>query len=244
MKTPERLTRADLDNLRRDGLLLLEPVDWAESYIAYMQDQPVYPGHVKVYGDKVARPRQTMEVCSHDMSAVLKAPHFFSYALSLTDFVSAYLDEPTLMYSVNAFWTKPGHEPPAPAIQKWHRDGDDRKFIALFMYGSHIREEEDGPHLFVLRSQNDPVIAGAQYTGSGVAVYGPPGTMFLADTRAWHMGIKPLRGERLITWCRWGVSDPPNSYVTDQLAPVPRAEVPAYPHNDARLQGFVRLVTA
>lgn len=164
------------------------------------------------------------------MHAAIVAPYLLERALELTDVAAAYLDcDPPVAYSANVFWTRPA---PAtrPDIQDLHRDEDDKRFLALFCYLTDVLEDDDGPHELV--------------GPDGVArrIYGPAGTMFLANTSHMHRGIKPMRGTRGMYWWRWGISAPPASYVWDKNQPISWEEIEARYPEDLRLAWSMRLL--
>lgn len=197
--------------------------DWT-AFKAHLERVPHYPGHVLSQGDGYGRDyewAQAHETTSHRMEDVVRAPYFLDFALSFTDLAEAYLGSFPRLYSLNAFWTRPGLGDPDPNIQEWHRDRDDRKFLVLFLYGSDVLADEDGPHCFARGTHRMNDGKHREPAGEPVErVYGPAGTFFFADTSGLHRGIKPVRGERLLAWARWGVSDPPASYGWDGLSPV------------------------
>jgi len=231
-----------LKTLRRDGVALLPlglgPAQAAE-LAAHLRASPCYPGHVKVYGDGQPRAfeeiRETHDLWCHDMRDVVLAPHLWDLVVSLLPAAEAYLGQPPRLYSVNAFWSRPSGDPAWRDLQTFHRDRDDDRFLALFVYGTDVVEPVDGPHRFVRGSHE----GWSEDLEDSVNVYGRAGTAFLADTRGLHMGLKPTRGERLLLWARWGVSDPPPSYLWDQLTPVEVGDRYAI---DARTRELVKLV--
>lgn len=219
-----------------------------EEFRGHLLRHNVYQGHVKSQGDGIPRgfaASRIYETVSHNMEDVLTAPHFLPFALQphIWDEVEAYLGEQPKLYSFNGFWTRPGTAPDDPNIQRWHRDRDDRKFIALFMYGTDILSEADGPHLFAKTShrRNDGQHREPNGTERVERIFGRAGTCFMADTSGLHYGVKPQRGERLLCWARWGISDRPQSYDWDALKPVPASKLKLgeYPH---RIMAGTRLV--
>lgn len=220
------------DALRKlywDGIVKL-PWVWPSAAVAeyrgHMKSRPLYRGHVKAQGDGVARSWDDavqFEVLSYEMKDAISAPHFFDFAIQFTPLVAALFGEKPLMYSCNAFWTRPGKDAPDVNIQEWHRDRDDRKFIALFFYGSDVTEEPHGPHLYAKGSHrtSDGKNRAPNPKEPVEAVFGQAGTAFFSIASGLHMGVKPRAGERLLAWARWGVSNPPTSYGWDQLKPVP-----------------------
>jgi hypothetical protein len=199
-------------------------------FVNHLKTRPVFGGHVIVHGDGVPidfAHSAHMEAASYEMESVVTAPHFFEWALKLTDVAGFYMGEYPRMYSCNAFWTRPGPSENNPHIQVWHRDRDDRKFVALFLYGTDVLTEEDGPHLFAKNSHrfNDGQNRSPNQTEPIHRVFGPAGTMFMANTAGLHMGIKPKSHERLLAWARWCVSPEPYSYKFDKLKPVPASKL-------------------
>lgn len=211
-------------DLKINGITMLRPMRGIEDTVRYLKAQPDYPGHVKVYsGESNAR--------CYDMKTVMVAPWFLRYALSFTSSVAEYLNTPLpRLYSVNAFWTYPdqGH---VPEVQNWHTDKDDDNFVALFVYGTDVMDDDDGAHQYTKRD------------GSIVSIMGRAGTTFIEDPRRHHMGGSPRRSPRLLLWARWGVSMKPASYVWDKLEPVPKGDVPDYP-TDSWLQRTMELIAA
>jgi len=219
-----------VETLRRDGIALLPTglrVDHAAELAAHLRASPCYPGHVKVYGDRVPRTfeeiRETHDLWCHDMRDVVLAPHFWDFVISLMPTAVEYLGSAPHLYSLNAFWAKPGGSI-WKDLQTFHRDADDDRFLTLFVYGTDVLDVNDGPHLFRAGTHARPDLAPEdcfEQEFAPVSVYGRAGTAFLADTRGLHMGMKPTHGERLLLWARWGVSERPASYDWDQLEPVP-----------------------
>lgn len=211
--------RLTAQSLRDTGLAVagaLLPGQVAEVN-AYLESLPVWPDchvmHTALERGVVSPvPRGTLTgecMCVGHQDALL-APHLLERALALSPAAAEYLEVPEpVIYSANAFWTRPGTEPPRWDIQELHRDADDERFLAMFVYLADVREEADGPH--VLRGPD----------GEDRFIFGPAGTVFLADTRHEHAGLKPRSRERGLAWFRWGISEHPPAYVWDGIAPVP-----------------------
>lgn len=76
---------------------------------------------------------------------------------------------------------------------------------------------------------SDPVIE-AHFGDLIETIFGPAGTSFLADTSAYHKGLRPIRRDRLIFWARYGIYtnmgpiSPPVSWssVSHRLTPTDR----------------------
>ena len=220
-------------DLRNKGIVNLPALPGAKDMATFLSYCQTYHGHVK--GASVA-PRGAGNSTCWAPEDLLKAPGFFEYAMGFTDLARAYLGQEPVLYSVNAFTTYPISGPMNPDIQEWHRDKDDSKFLALFVYLTDVLAENDGAHLYKLGTHN-----GAK-DGPVSTVLGRVGTAFIADGRGLHMGIRPTSHPRTIAWARWGVSDPPASYVWDRQSPVSRYVMGDRYPTDPVIQKLVRLV--
>jgi hypothetical protein len=220
-------------DLPRAGIAEVWPMLDVHAVLNYLDSRPTYHGHVK--GASVAAHQPGNSTCWAPED-VLRAPHFFEFALKQTSIVRKYLGQEPLLYSVNAFTTYPIDGPMNPDIQEWHRDKDDVRFVALFVYLTDVLIPEDGAHLFKLETHR------TTEDGPVETMLGSAGTAFLADTRGLHMGIRPTIRPRTMVWARWGVSDPPASYVWDKQAPVDKAVLGARYPADKTLQESIRLV--
>ena len=220
-----------IDALRRDGIVELPPMIGVEDMRKALEGCQTYHGHVK--GASVAKRQDGNSTCWAPED-ILKAPHFFEFALQFRFLAKDYLEQDPLLYSVNAFTTYPISGPMNPDIQDWHRDKDDTKFLALFVYLSDVLRDEDGAHYYQVGT----------HTGSGIGplktILGPAGTAFIADGRGLHMGVRPHSAPRTLAWARYGVSDPPASYLWDKQQPVSKAVLgDRYPY---QLQHLLHLV--
>jgi hypothetical protein len=232
--------------LRRDGIAPVYPPlgrGQAQAIREHLRSTPTYPGHVRVYGDGVPRSweesAERFDVWCHDMATVVAAPYLWDLVISLLPTAGRYLAAPPRLYSLNAFWSRASAEAPRRDLQTWHRDHDDERFLAMFLYGTDVLTAADGPHLFKRGTHE------GTEDGEVESVYGPAGTAFLADTRGLHMGMQPTSPEpRLLIWARWCVSERPWSYDQDRLSPVPADRLGDRYPKDPKVQDLVRLVTA
>lgn len=224
-----------LESLQRDGIVLLPELRTAhvDAIWEALRNRSRFAGHVKREG----RPHTGQPISCWDMHDLLLAPYFWELALSFTPLAGEYLDAPPLLYSCNVFESTPSDWPPHPGIEVFHRDADDTRFLALFLFLTDV-SAGDGAHCYQCGTKD-----GGQLT-QRAEVYGPRGTMFLADTRGLHRSIRPTTGPRRLAWARWGVSDPPASYIRDCLRPLPRARLADRYPKDPELQRIVRLVVA
>ena len=233
----------------------------------FLDDCPVWPNHVASKaageGSKLlfkARVDGEWPAFAPCMDDVIRAPHFFEYALRGYEPATAYFGELPLLYSVNMFFTQP-----APTqygdTHNWHRDGDDRKQLGMFMFGTDVLDPADGGHLYqrgthclleggdidVAHAQLDAALGDAYRNPPAASVetiLGPAGTFFFEDPSGVHMGVRP-RGLRAFAWARWGVSDPPRSYAEwDHLRPASRDLLGGRYPADPELQRAIHLVVS
>lgn len=230
-----------LDSLRSTGLAVvgaLRPAEVAEVNV-YLAQQPI---HINAHVAQTARRRGEVPaprsdiigaecLCLASEHDALCAPHLLERALALTDLVAARLErDPPLLYSSNAFWTRPGPEPLRWDIQEFHKDEDDERFLVMFTYLTDVRRPEDGAHCLIGPDGEERTILGSA------------GTIFLAETSNLHLGRKPMNSERGIHWFRWGVSDPPASYVWDGLTSVPHTRLGGRYPEKLRLRESIHLL--
>lgn len=231
-----------LDELRAQGFTLLDPLtaEQVAETNAFLLSRPVYvDAHVpqtsrNARGADVTVPREQAAasecVCVATADAIV-APHVFELGLAATALAGAYLGrDPPVAYSANAFWTRAGAGGTRPDIQEFHRDTDDERFLAMFVYLTDVSGEDGGPQ--DLHGPDDVVRT----------IFGPAGTVFLADTSRLHRGRKPAAGERGIAWYRWGVSDRPPAGVWDKVEPVPAAALGVRYPADPWLQESAKLL--
>lgn len=235
----------DLSLCREEVLALHEHLDQCRVWNAHVTPKATEP---PVLLPQALAERRWPMLC-HDMESVVVAPCLLELALGCWPIAREYFGEPAVLYSMNAFWTQPAPGPDYQDTHSWHRDGDDRKQLVLFLFGTDVDRASDGAHLYQ---------AGTHRLSDGqlgrdfrapppevtVSVTGKAGTAFLADTGGVHMGLRPSSGPRLLLWARWGVSEPPQSYHWDRLSPVPRARVGDRYPSDPELQRAVRFVVA
>lgn len=232
-----------LDELREYGIVRWpQPID--RDVIGDITDKlrkaPCYNGHVRVYSN--GKPHKFDEmtglgysVWCHHMRDIVLSP-LFEIACGMTPIAAEYLEAKPHLYSLNGFWVAPA-DAPMRDLQTWHRDKDDERFLCLFVYGTDVRDYRDGPHCYKRCS----------HTGEAkdvISVCGPAGTMFFSDGRGLHMGAVPTRGERLLLWARWGISERPASYDWDALEAVDKRLLGERYPTDEKMQDIIKLVVA
>jgi hypothetical protein len=258
-----------IEALRRDGIAYASwkmPAQELAEMGEFLDQCPVWPNHVASKSDAAskllrdARSDGEWPAFAPAMADVVRAPHFFELALRAYPVAREYFDEEPLLYSVNLFWTQPATSQYGDT-HSWHRDGDDRKQLGLFMYGTDVLKLADGAHLYqrgthafaegdidAAHARLDAELGGAYHApdpDSVETVLGPCGTFFFEDPSGVHQGLRPAARLRMFAWARWGVSDPPRSYRDwDHLRPVSREVLgDRYPADEA-LQRAIRLVVS
>jgi hypothetical protein len=221
-----------LEELRRDVIALGASLELAqiEDIHAHFRHEIVYDAHVRVYAKRstplfAAIAHSDWPVFCVDMQSTILAPHLLETFLSTRRIAQAYFDrEEPVLYSMNTFWTQPSTAR-YEDTHDWHRDGDDRKQLVVFIYGTDVVKPEQGAHLYQPGTQhkNDEGL-GYPYRhppeNAVRTILGRAGTVFCSDTRGLHMGCRPTN-TRMLMWGRWGVSTPPESYKWDKLQPTP-----------------------
>lgn len=218
----------------------IEPVtglspDQAADVCRYLDEKPRYGGHVE-RDRRPVYPQDTAACWS--MADVVAAPHLFELGLQWTPMAADYLGTEPRLYSMNVFETFPSVEPMNPDIQEYHRDKDDEKFLALFVYLTDVLTDEQGAHRFKVGTHHGTP------DGDVFTVCGPAGTAFLEDGRGLHLGLRPTAMTRRTAWIRWGVSDRPASYRWDGMQAVPKSVLGDRYPSDPTLQRIVQLVVA
>ncbi len=215
---------------------------------------PAFAAHIAAKGDGIER---TLAECqamgpqaSYRLGDIVAAPHLIELANreDILTLMEGYLGCVPSIYSINAFWTFPGHPDLIPGLQTWHRDMDDFRFCTLFVFLTDLAPG-DGAHYFVrgthridlverqLRQANpsgDHTAALERLFAKVAAVddaalaalqpqietvAGPAGAAVFEDTYGLHKGDVP-KTNRLLAWIRYGLYR--NwANLTDKIMPVP-----------------------
>jgi hypothetical protein len=106
--------------------------------------------------------------------------------------------------SVSAWWSKYTGE--TFHTQNVHRDYDDFKFVAFFIYLTDT-DENTGPHVYYSKTHN-----GSDDMSDKKIVTGKAGTAIFGDTYALHHGNPLNEGQRLLFWTRYCLHKNNNFY--------------------------------
>lgn len=96
---------------------------------------------------------------SYALKDIVEAPALIELANdpNLLTVAERYLGCTPTLYSLNAWWSFPGHAKPARVSQSFHRDLDDFRFCTLFVYLTDVGEH-NGPHVYVRRTHRPDLL--------------------------------------------------------------------------------------
>lgn len=246
-----------LQELKSNGIVRLD-VKLTEAQlldvISYLSAIPVFGGHVPAQSDGIRRflnaGAKAFPFGSYALEDLVQCPHLLELALTpeILSLATAYLGCVPTIYSVNSWWSFPATAP--TMTQDYHRDVDDFKFLALFVYLTDVKGGDfGGQHQFIVKTHDEdqvvqllggdkekasslfmPKLRKLGYRQSHVYkglfatqitdITGAAGSVFLADTYALHRGVPPQGAERLVCWIRYGLKKNV-AYSNDKTTPVP-----------------------
>ena len=121
---------------------------------SYFSQLPCYNAHLVTKSDLVPRKLDAgatnFPFGSFRMNDVIDAPYILELANApeMLALASEYLGCLPTLYSLNAWWSFPGHEVEEKMTQGFHRDEDDFKNCVLFLYLTDT-EEGSGAHEYI-----------------------------------------------------------------------------------------------
>lgn len=204
---PSCHNQEDEAKLKQDGYLIIPNFlsgDEVDNIKAYLDTKEGYNAHVPIYSDGKLRKftsEYNFSTLSYDPGILLNHPLIIEKIQTpeIISLTQAYLGCFPTLFSLNSWWSKYRNE--VYGTQKNHRDHDDFKFLAFFIYLSDINEK-NGPHVFYPRTQNGE----SENSVQPVSITGKAGTAIIADTYAVHRGDPLQEGSRLVCWWRYGLS--------------------------------------
>jgi hypothetical protein len=256
-----------LQALRKDGLYMFpdlvsaEVVEKLRAY-AFSHESEAYPALEGMPGARIFNADAPISpTCWHPQAALFADPTVQDLVTdkSLLAIAGEYLQVVPRITTL-ALWHSSHKfaESNGTSAQLYHFDLSQPKWLKFFIYITDVTPES-GPHAFVrgshhrdkegsaLRARGIQRISDADieraYGKDRIAeISAPKGTMFAADTRAWHKGVKPLTEDRLVFQIEY--SNCAYSYaVEDIVAPVKSAAVSqvvkSYPEVFARFKPVV-----
>ena len=157
--------------------------------------------------------------------------HELACSFPLLKLVCSYLKAPALYYNFNAWWQFPMGKNHTPSnAQLWHRDRDDFRSLALFMYATDV-DLYSGPHVYMKRTHtlkgsrstfnpksdsHQDIVLGRDHSFIDESMWnllsplfppkiwqGAAGTAFLEDTKGFHKGMIAQSKPRLVFRLNW-----------------------------------------
>ena len=125
-----------------------------EEIVAYFKETPCFNAHLTAKSDLVGRylnaGADRFPFGSFLMEDVIAAPHMLALANSeqMLGLAAGYLGCTPSLYSMNAWWSFPGHAAETEMTQGFHRDEDDFRNCVLFLYLTDS-DEKTGAHEYI-----------------------------------------------------------------------------------------------
>lgn len=279
-KTHLEFDHSDLEQLTTNGIVKVNAglsQDQLLEIRSYLKSIPVFSGHVPAQSDGIRRylnkGAKEFPFGSYALEDNIQCPHLLELALrpDILSLVEGYLGCCPTIYSMNSWWSFPAFSP--AMTQDYHRDVDDYRFLALFVYLTDVNGREDGgQHQFITKTHDEeqvvkllkndkerasslfmPKLRKLGYKQAHVYeslfadqitdITGPAGSIFLADTYALHRGVPPKRGDRLVCWIRYGLRKN-LAYRNDKTKPLPLKLLQNRVESNAHTKYIVRLLAA
>ena len=143
-----------IDAFRSNAVVLI-PRGLESERVAAVKDHlaatPVHCGpHVLCEGgppQPLEQIRTRCQMAGYSMDQLLRTPGLIDVLNrpDIIDFIELYLGCVPTLYSVNAWWSFPAEQPDRINVQYFHRDTDDFRFCALFIYLTDV-DLAAGPH--------------------------------------------------------------------------------------------------
>ena len=137
--------------------------DQVDAIVAHFRSRPCFNAHVQGSSDGVPRRvgegAEAFHYGSYALKDIVEAPALIELANdpNLLTVAERYLGCTPTLYSLNAWWSFPGHAKPARVSQSFHRDLDDFRFCTLFVYLTDV-DEHNGPHVYVRRTHRPDLL--------------------------------------------------------------------------------------
>lgn len=213
--------RALVGQLRDRGYtdpLVLLPAEQVAAMRHWFEAQPCHDPYRPQLGRFApdAVPSDETNMGYYALDQIMAAPGLwalFNHPIVL-GVAGSYLGCKPTLDNIGAWWSFAGRVQ-AKGTQWFHRDWDNIRAIKLFLYLGDVGPD-DGPFEFVPGSQNDERLVEINRIADDrlaqmmpdrepVAITGPAGTIFMADTFGVHRGRLPRGRSRLLATAQYGV---------------------------------------
>jgi hypothetical protein len=163
----DRSLFAGVEALRSTGMFQLpcglDP-ETASRLRRHIEALPVHDGPHTLTGvctrGSLDEVRQRSRMAGYSMDQLLRTPQLVDILNrpAIVDLIERYLGCVPTLYSLNAWWSFPSQAPEMVNVQFFHRDSDDWRFCALFLFLTDI-DVDAGPHQVINGSHT---VAGMQ----------------------------------------------------------------------------------
>jgi hypothetical protein len=224
---------AAMARLRNDGFVILDATlptsvcielkRFAETTPAELDSESGNASETAIYDRSAPRARRYQ--FSEPALIALPAVQRLMGDQSLLAFSQSYFGAAPIFDFATMWWsTTFSSEPGSTAAQLFHFDFDRIKWLKWFFYLTDVTEER-GPHCYVRGSHRRGISQAAPLLARGYArltdkevvdafgsesiasIVGRAGTIIAVDTRGFHKGVVPLRGDRLVLQFQFATSD-------------------------------------
>lgn len=213
---------AKLFALQRDGLIsmgqLLSPAQCDDilRYLRYLRDKhflEIDGGTEKYTLD--SRPK-SMRFGAYGLKDIVHCPHILELA-NRPEFIrlaARYLGCTPTISIMSVRWSFPGGA--EHAVQRFHRDSEDWKYVRIMVYLTDVVDNDSGPHVYVtgthqeqaslrLKFLSDDEVERAYGQASILKQTGLRGEGFVVDTSGIHKGQVPVSGDRLLLSVQYSI---------------------------------------
>ena len=158
--------KVDINELENRGCQKLQnplSTEEVEEIRTFFSTVDGYSAHVCARSDGIARNLSNgamdYQYLSFPLATIRQCPHISKILSnkSMHAVAKSYLGQNPILYSINTFWNFPNPQVARKGgailqkeydgVQTWHRDKDDFKFLAFFIFLTDT-SESDGSHLF------------------------------------------------------------------------------------------------
>jgi hypothetical protein len=207
---PDRRWFTALDALRGRGFIKLPltlPGEVVADIRAHFDANPVHRGpHIYSFDGRPRRLeqiRRDYSMAGYNYGQALAAPHLLDTLNDprLIDLIEEFMGCVPTLYSLNGWWSFPARRPELIHSQYFHRDIDDWRFLALFLYLTDV-DHAGGPHQVILESQTVEgtrnLVAKAKAAGRDVNGFDPEDSFVSSAGEQFSKNCERLFGENTV----------------------------------------------
>ena len=202
-----------LNKIENEGYAVVENFlsnDEIKEIVKYLDNLKGYQFHVpnRAYNKTPEKFTDNLNwnICSYKMNHLMHNPTILKLVTrpDIVALAQEYIGCLPTITSVSAWWSKFTGE--TFHTQNMHRDYDDFRFLAFFIYLSDV-DEDNGPHVYYANTHK-----GSNDMSNKKVITGKAGTAIFGDTYALHYGQPLNSGKRLLFWSRYTMHKNNNFY--------------------------------